>query len=653
MRNYSKFCWPIFFFLLGAISLLAQAALLREVSSLFYGNEMFYGLGLGLWLLFTGAGSLFSFRFKLIKQPLILWASLIILAVLMPVAIILLRWIVTMLIPVGQLPDLWFSLVFCGLVFFIFCFPLGMEFTLATVIWSKSKRKKTTNLGYFWETAGFTTAGLLFSFILSSTSFPLPSQLDKTSLSWRYPHLVQATNSRLNQLVVTRDNQQYNFFVAGQLAFSSQDKFADRQLISLIAPFTQGKSSFLVLGNPTLASEIKNNLAPNSLDFLEIDDKLLEFEKELLITGVNPLLADPRRFLAQSKNQYDLIFVSLGNPQTLLSNRYYTYEFFLQIKRALTSNGIFVLTFYIPTDYQSQEAIRFAASIYQSLKAVFPSLELFTPEDQLIFATSQNRLMINKNNIDPFRQDYFFYQMDNPKRRQILSNLSAANVKLNLDSDPIAFFYQQLFWQTMFNFKLPGLLVKSVNILPLFILIILLISFFKLKKQQSFGPLMAISSFILMSLEVIIIFMFQAKIGYLYSQISLIFAAVMSGMAIGVIAIRNFKDCQWAFKISFLGYLIIISLFLCIGSAPITMLPIFWLGIAFVSGLSGGMSFASLTNLYLKNRKHPGYIYAFDLFGGSLGAILTSGILLPFFGLKGLTLGLLAVVLVGLIAKLS
>jgi len=145
--------------------------------------------------------------------------------------------------------------------------------------------------------------------------------------------------------------------------------------------------------------------------------------------------------------------------------------------------------------------------------------------------------------------------------------------------------------------------------------------------------------------------MFQAKIGYLYSQISLIFAAVMSGMAIGVIAIRNFKDCQWAFKISFLGYLIIISLFLCIGSAPITMLPIFWLGIAFVSGLSGGMSFASLTNLYLKNRKHPGYIYAFDLFGGSLGAILTSGILLPFFGLKGLTLGLLAVVLVGLTSR--
>lgn len=643
-ETMKEIIFPIFFLLLGATSILGQATLLREITTLFYGNELFYGAGLGLWLLFTGVGSFLAAKLQFLKKPAILWSLQINQFLLLPISIIWLRWLVAKFVPLGQLPNFWFSLVVVGIILFIFCFPLGMQFTLAASIWSTKKGSQAVNLGYFWETIGFVTAGLIFSFILSTTSFPLWRQLNQETLSFRYPNLTAAINSKYNQIIVTEKDQQYNYFLSGQLAFSNQEELENQQLLSLISPFIKERKEVLALGSPIIASEIKNRLFPTWLDFLEIDEKLLELEKDLLTTGINPIRSDPRRFLIYPKKQYDLVIILLGNPQTLLTNRYYTAEFFSQVKNILSKNGTFVLLLYIPTDYQSQEATNFAASIFQPLKKVFPNLELITPSDQLIFIASQNKLSINKNNLDPAWQEYFWYQIKSPKREQIREKLSAAQVKENTDSEPVAFFYQQLFWQTIFNFKIPKILLKVVNILPLSLFLLLLISFVRLKKEKRLGLLMATSSFVLISLEVLIIFMFQTKVGYLYSQISLIFAAITSGMAIGVKLVNKAKKPRILLNLGFLGYLSILLLFFFDYEATITLSSLYWLGMAAITGLFGGMAFASLNNLYLRRGNNLGYIYAFDLFGGCLGAFLTGSFLLPFFGVKGLILGLMGIV---------
>ena len=47
----------LWLFAIGVISMLGQVVLLRELNVAFYGSELIYILGLGLWLLWTAVGA--------------------------------------------------------------------------------------------------------------------------------------------------------------------------------------------------------------------------------------------------------------------------------------------------------------------------------------------------------------------------------------------------------------------------------------------------------------------------------------------------------------------------------------------------------------------------------------------------------------------
>lgn len=642
IKKLKKYRWPLFFFLLGAVSIISQTVFLREIATLFYGNELFYSFGLGFWLLFTGCGSLLATKFSSLKNKKgAVWIILAGLPFIIAILIIFLRLLTATFIPAGELSGLGLSFSWAALCLLIFCLPLGAIFPLAVFAW---RRKNAANQGYLGETLGFAFGGLFFSFVLATTQFPLTIKLSQATLKWRYPGISNVINSKYNQIVVSQASGQKNFFLNGQLAFTSQEGWENQQLLALIAPFTEKPKKALVLGSPNLAKEIKRGLSSERIDFLEIDEQLFKLEKDLLGEGVNSVIADPRKFLNENQDHWDLIIFALGNPQTLLNNRYFTQECFESVKRGLSENGIFVLTFYLPTDYQSKEAALFAGSIYQTLNYSFPSFQLLTPQDQLVFILGTSNVEVKKPHADPLWQNYFLDQFDDEKRDEILKNLSSEGVEINSDSNPVAFFYQQLFWQTIFSFKLPKLILKSVNFLPLLLLILLIGLVARGKKELRLGVLAAFSSFVLMSLEVLIITMFQTKIGYLYSQISLIFACVLLGMAGGIILAKKAKKPLIALRISFLTYVVIIFFLYSNLKTDLTLSTFFWLELGLVSGLVGGAVFALVNGLYLRDKNNPGFIYAFDLFGAFLSALLTSAFLLPIFGVKNLLLGLALVI---------
>ena len=655
---YNNFVFNIFFILLGVISILAQTVILRELTTLFYGNELFYGLGLGIWLLFTGLGSLLAPKIInilsngrckecLIGKKIAPWLILISLIFLFGFLIIFLRFLTAKIIPAGELPNFWPSFLILGLVLFIFCFPLGALFSLGVFGWQKKESGEVVNRAYFWETIGLALAGLFFSFILATTSFPLFSKINETTLKWRYAGLIKTFNSKYNQIAVSEKNKQLNFFLNGQLAFTNAESFENQQLINLLKPFISNavasqlnRSDVLVLGNPTLTVEIEKILSPQKIDFLEIDETLLQLERSLLDKKIEPIVVDHRTFLNQTQNKWDLIIFSPGNPQTLLTNRYFTAESFLLVKNHLTKNGVFVLTFYLPTDYQSQEAARFGASIYQTLKTIFPSIELLTSEDQIVLIAGE-KVWFDKSKIDPKWQKYFWHQIKNRRRQEILKKFTNVSEKLNKDFEPVAFFYQQLFWQTMFSFTLPQFIIRITQMLPLLLIIGFLLFLIKRETNLRLGLLIAGSSFILMSLETLIILMFQTKIGYLYSQISLIFTSVLLGMATGT----KLKVKSEKLKVIFISYLLFLFSFLLSYKTSFVEVLIFWFIMAFLNGVIGGVIFASINNFYLQKEKNPGFIYAFDLFGGALGAFLTASLILPVFGVEKLIWGLTGLIL--------
>jgi hypothetical protein len=174
------------------------------------------------------------------------------------------------------------------------------------------------------------------------------------------------------------------------------------------------------------------------------------------------------------------------------------------------------------------------------------------------------------------------------------------------------------------------------NILPILLLIILGLAIRKAGNDLSLGILAASSGFMLMSIETLIIFMFQSKVGYLYSQICLIFAAALSGMAVGVKTAEYSKKHPTLLKIAFAAdFVICVSL----GVYAFTG-SVLWFFTSFMLGIFGGLIFAVVNTMYLKKEGNPGYIYTYDLLGSSAGAILTGSWLLPVYGIRGLIIGL-------------
>jgi len=82
----------------GILSLTGQVIILREFLWLAQGNEVFLGLGLWAWLIWTGLGSLAGGRFavnRLINQKSLL-LLLILLSISLPLTVILTRALPTL-----------------------------------------------------------------------------------------------------------------------------------------------------------------------------------------------------------------------------------------------------------------------------------------------------------------------------------------------------------------------------------------------------------------------------------------------------------------------------------------------------------------------------------------------------------------------------
>lgn len=623
------------FILLGIISILAQVVLLRELTTLFYGNEMFYGFSLALWLLFTGSGSLWAGKQSLPKKLGVIF--LIGLSLLLPLLIIGLRWFIGHQVPFGQLPTPLQSFLALCLSLFLFCFPLGAAFPW---LLGHLKQKTQANLAYFKETVGFALGGLIFSLVLATTSFPLTNQLNRLSLSWRYPDLISHLNSRYNQIIVSQSQDQQAFFLNGGLSFTSGETWNTNQLISLIVPWAKELDSALVLGNPNLAKQLQSRFI-NQLDYLQADPQLLELEKPLLGNSVTLVSNDLRYFLRLNPKLWDLVVSSLGNPETLLTNRYYTEENFLALKKNLSPAGILAVIFSLPTDYQSQEALRFAASIFRAFNSSFPYTRLLTHQGQIILLGSSLPLRLYPHPLPPASQQLLDLTVNDPQNQIITQALLSIKVPTNTDLNPSAFFYQQLFSQTIFSFKLPQLLSRLSFILPGILIFLFWLLLHHSSSRRRLGWLTAISSFIFISLEVLTIFLFQIKIGYLYQQLSLILASALCGMALGVKLKSSAKTFS---KVSWFGYLSLILALALSLSTSLVQFSWYWFVFVFLVGVTAGSIYAQLNQLYLQHSTHLSFIYSFDLFGGSLGALLTTSFILPVYGVTGLLFSLTALI---------
>jgi len=274
-----------FFFALGLISLFAQVTILRELIVSFYGNELFIGIILGVWLLITSFGSLFAHKLptKLLNIKNI-FLLLFLTFICFPLEIILIRIFWGLVFSPGELPSLLSSLAFIFLLLFPFCFLLGTIFTWGTKFWAKKKIYQLISQAYLWETIGLVTAGFVFNFFFITSTFPLPASLNNQTLKFRFPNLVESINSLYGNISVTKTDDQYNFYENGVFVSSTQEQEASEYFVHPILTQHENPKNILLIGNGLsgIIQEILKYKTVEAINYIELDPKLIEIQRQYL-----------------------------------------------------------------------------------------------------------------------------------------------------------------------------------------------------------------------------------------------------------------------------------------------------------------------------------------------------------------------------------
>jgi spermidine synthase len=155
--------------------------------------------------------------------------------------------------------------------------------------------------------------------------------------------------------------------------------------------------------------------------------------------------------------------------------------------------------------------------------------------------------------------------------------------------------------------------------------------------------------FTMIGLEMLLLLAFQAVYGYVYQQLAVVIAAFMAGMALGSwlgmrrAARGGMRVLAITQVLAAAAPLVLLGLFEAIGRANGTLglvaSQIAFPALALVSGMLGGYQFPVASRIFFGGpqtgtlaARRPGTLYALDLAGSCLGAVLFSAWLVPVFG---------------------
>jgi spermidine synthase len=260
-------------------------------------------------------------------------------------------------------------------------------------------------------------------------------------------------------------------------------------------------------------------------------------------------------------------------------------------------------------------------------------------------------------------REYFIpYRMMPDRMEQVRDQLQPlATTQVNRDFTPIAYYFDVVLWSAQFKPSYAGLLQAAAHVnyaiilgatLIVFLTIATLLAFVPVREQRTraaAGSCMAATGFTLMALEIILLLAFQSIYGYVYHQLAILIALCMAGIALGswpgmrLIRHDNSPACRAVASTQFLLALSAPLLMLLVSLlAKLSGLMANWLVaqcafpmLASLCGMLGGYQFPLTTEIYLQDasgRRRLGMLYAIDLLGGCLGALVLSGYLIPVFG---------------------
>lgn len=517
-------------------------------------------------------------------------------------------------------------------------------------------------------------AALLASVILSS---PVPARLNKfiNDRLYRGYEALEVTNSNYGQTaVLKKDEQRYVFYdnVPVQ-SFPYSPTQENEEFAALPFLFGNNPKKLLVMGGAFRVIPELLSYNPDSLDYLEQDPVLLRtLEKNLppeitLDKRFRPVYADPRNYLADTKRTYDAILIGLPFPMTLSANRFFTQEFFGVLNNNLSENGFVAMSMPGSPVYITDELGMLNLTFLETFKSVFPNAKLFPGDNNLIIAQKGRELADIAALKEKFKElkpeNYFLsapyieYRFDPQKVNWFFEKTKGLGSKItqNKDLDPQGLLYSLIYWQSIFEPSVSRAYEAVVNY-SWITWILIMVWFLAAGKKIGFNGTAFSSGFAGFGLQMVCIWGLQAKSGNIYYLIAFLSSVFMFGLALGsyIGKPERFKDLRSRAmlfnEVFFVAWILL--WFFQLELSKISTYSFFFFSLG--TGMVVGFEFPLLTSLNSTNRTEKeshssGRIYAFDLLGGWLAAILLGGFLIPAWGLGKVFVLILLVKLVSLI----
>ena len=530
---------------------------------------------------------------------------------------------------------------------------------------------------------------LLYVLLLTSNIF---KALDEHSLVKRWDilnpgiTLVRSQESKYQHISLARQEAQYSLFGNGQWVSSFPDDYQSASLAHFLLTEHPNPKEVLLIGSgfEGMIKEILKHPV-SRLDYVELDPRLIETALPFLLPqdrealrkkNVRTLYTDGRHVVKTTKDRYDEIIINLPDPSTAMLNRYYTVDFFQEVKRILKAGGLLVIGVSSSSNYFGKAIRDYAGSVYDSLHEMFPYILISPGERNWFFASDYPgvatfdrdvlRARYEERRIDSPHFSPLHFQLLLPRDRVEFVKRAfkeRTHRVVNTDLQPITYFYNLILWGIFSGERGKGNIFEALRairwywfFLPVIFILFLRVIYLMVSRSKRAEPLpfnclwaIGTTGFTGMALEIILIFSFQNIYGYIYQQIGIIVALFMVGLAIGSylmnLMISRFEsglrtlisvECLLILYPLLLPVLIMFISRSLTGAAAISE-SCFML-LVMIAGILTGLEFPLVARLYLTKEegsgKVAGMVDSADHFGACLGALLTGTLLVPILGLK-------------------
>lgn len=676
---------------LGISSVVVQLMLIREFFNIFYGNELMFGIILANWMLLNGIG---SFVGKYMPSNKKFLAGVQIFIALFPTLSIYLTRSIKSFITYGILANPIDAFIFSFLILFPYCIFSGAVLTLACKILAK---KHSIGKIYFIDNVGDILGGILFTFvfifflnpfqityavmllnlfaaslllkeskkfqfvtsiaILVFIGFLISLNLDFSLTSSLYPgKLIEYKDSPYGRIVVTKGAGQYNFFENGIPLFSTENTISNEETVHYaMVQHPKPKNVLLISGGiaGTVNEIEKYNVS--LIDYVELDPTIITIGKKYtnFSHNINTHIVDGRLFVRTTKNKYDIAIIDLPDPSTSQINRFYSKEFFNELKSILNKDGVVSVSLSSSENYIGYSTRQMNAIVYNTLSSVFDNV-IVIPGDKNYFIASDSKLSYNigdliqnKNITTKYVSEAYLMGKVTEERVNTMLNAINMTTELNSDFKPLGYFYYLMYWFEHYD-------DQTLAYLGIIGLVFLLLLLYKMNKV-AYGIFSI--GFVGLGLDIILIIGFQVIYGYAYYMLGVITIAFMAGLAIGSHRMNKNIDKKGADDLLILQLL----MFFTTLATPFTLLLLSKLTymelsvvviplLVLIISMFVGMAFPLASKLHKRDVGHTaGTLYAADFIGSCVGGIIISVIAIPMLGLYGSSAFLLFIILASVI----